>query len=225
MKGFLAKWRRWIEGMVMGGSVGIKVNDEVGHYFKTKRGLRQGDPMSPILFNIVADMLAILINRAKGDGQINGIKPHLVDDRLSILRYVDDTIIFLDHDFEQAKNIMLILTIFEQLSGLKINFHKSEILYYGGAKEYQDEYIELFGCNAGEYSFRYLGIPMHHMQLLNNECCQIEERFEKMLSCWKAKHLSYGGGLTLINSVLSSLPMFMMFIFEIPTRLLKNLTT
>jgi hypothetical protein len=134
MKGFLAKWRRWIEGMVMGGSVGIKVNDEVGHYFKTKRGLRQGDPMSPILFNIVADMLAILINRAKGDGQINGIKPHLVDDRLSILRYVDDTIIFLDHDFEQAKNIMLILTIFEQLSGLKINFHKSEILYYGEQK-------------------------------------------------------------------------------------------
>jgi hypothetical protein len=136
MKGFLTKWCRWIEGMVTGGSVRIKVNDEVGHYFQTKRGLRQGDPISPIMFNIVADMLAILIKCAKEDGQINGIIPHLVDDGLSILQYVDDTIIFLDHDLDQAKNMKLLLTVFEQLSGLKINFHKSEIFCYGGAKEF-----------------------------------------------------------------------------------------
>jgi hypothetical protein len=54
--------------MVTGCSVGIKVNDEVGHYFQSKRGPRQGDPMSPILFNIVVDMLTILIKRAKEDG-------------------------------------------------------------------------------------------------------------------------------------------------------------
>ena len=84
--------------MIKGGSVGVKVNDDVGHYFQTKRGLRQGDPMSPILFNIVADMLAILIKRAKDDGQIRGVIPHLVDDGLSILQYADDTIIFLDHE-------------------------------------------------------------------------------------------------------------------------------
>jgi hypothetical protein len=61
--------------MVLGGSVGIKVNDDIGPYFQTKRGLRQGDPMSPILFNIVTDMLALLINRAKTDGQIRGVLP------------------------------------------------------------------------------------------------------------------------------------------------------
>jgi hypothetical protein len=125
--------------------------------------------MSPILFNIVADMLAILIKQAKEDGQINEIIPHLVDDGLSILQYADDSIIFLDHNLEQAKNMKLILTVFEQLSGLKINFHKSEIFCYGGAKEFQDEYIELFGCNVGEYPFRYLGIPMHRRHLLNSE--------------------------------------------------------
>ena len=97
MKGFSPKWCRWIEGMVTGGSVGIKVNDDIGPYFQTKRGLRQGDPMSPILFNIVADMLALLIKRAKVDGQIRGVIPHLVDDGLSILQSADDTIIFLDH--------------------------------------------------------------------------------------------------------------------------------
>jgi hypothetical protein len=148
---------------------------------------------------------------------------HTFDDGLSILQYADDTIIFLDHDLDQAKNMKLLLTVFEQLSGLKINFHKSEIFCYGGAKEFQDEYLKFFGCNTGEYPFRYLGIPMHHRQLLNSECRQIEERFENRLSCWKANHLSYGGRLTLINSVLSSLPMFMMSIFEIPKEVIKKL--
>jgi hypothetical protein len=89
--------------MVTRGSVGIKVNDDVGPYFQTKCGLRQGDPMSPILFNIMADMLALLINRAKADGLIRGVIPHLVDDGLSILRYADDTIIFLDHDPDKQR--------------------------------------------------------------------------------------------------------------------------
>jgi len=85
MKGFSPKWCRWVEGMISGESVGIKVNDEIGPYFQTKRGLRQGDPMSPILFNIVADMLALIIKRAKDDGQIRGVIPNLLDDGLSIL--------------------------------------------------------------------------------------------------------------------------------------------
>ena len=223
MKGFSPKWCKWIESFVSGGSVGIKVNDDIGHYFQTKKGLRQGDPMSPILFNIIADMLAILIKRAKDDGQIRGVIPHLVEDGLSILQYADDTIIFMDHDLDQAKNMKLLLTVFEQLSGLKINFHKSEIFCYGKAKEFEDEYIELFGCNTGEYPFRYLGIPMHHRKLQNIDWRRIEERFEKKLSCWKAKHLSYGGRLILINSVLNSLPMFMMSFFEIPKEVLKKL--
>lgn len=63
----------------------IKVKDDIGHYFQTKKGLCQGDPLSPMLFNIVADMLAVLIERAKSSGQIAGVVPHLVDDGLSIL--------------------------------------------------------------------------------------------------------------------------------------------
>ena len=85
------------------------------------------------------------------------------------MQYADDTIFFLDHDIQQAKRMKLLLSVFEHMSGLKINFHKSEIFCYGQAKEFEEEYIELFGCNAGQYSFRYLGIPMHHRQLLNND--------------------------------------------------------
>ena len=56
----------------------------------------------------------------------------------------------------------LLFSVFEQLSSLKTNFHKSEILCYGQAKDFEDQYVELFGCDAGNYPFRYLGIPMHY---------------------------------------------------------------
>ena len=72
MKGFSAEWRALIHNFISGGSVAIKFNDDIGNYFQTKKGLRQGDPLSPILFNIVVDMLALMIERAKVDGQIAG---------------------------------------------------------------------------------------------------------------------------------------------------------
>jgi hypothetical protein len=80
--------------------------------------------------NIVADMLAIMIKHAKLDGQIEGAIPHLVDGGLSIIQYADDTIIFMEHDLEKAQNLKLILAAFVQLSGLKINFHKSEFVLF-----------------------------------------------------------------------------------------------
>jgi hypothetical protein len=64
-------------------------------------------------------MLAILIARVKADGQVGGLVPHLVEGGVSILQYVDDTTIFMEHDLEKAVNMKLILCIFEQLSGLK----------------------------------------------------------------------------------------------------------
>jgi hypothetical protein len=92
MKGFSDEWHALINSFVTGGSVAIKVNDDVGTYFQTLKGLRQGDSLSPMLFNIVDDMLAIMIKRAKNDGIIEGVIPHLVDGGLSILQYADDTI-------------------------------------------------------------------------------------------------------------------------------------
>jgi hypothetical protein len=67
-------------------------------------------------------MLAILIERAKLDGQIDGVVPHLVDGGLSILQYADDTILFMEHDFEKARNLKLILSAFEKLQVLKLTF-------------------------------------------------------------------------------------------------------
>ena len=127
----------------------------MGPYFQKKKGLRQGDPLSPILFNIVADILTLFISRAKEADQVSGVVPHLIDGGLSILQYADDTIHFMDHNLEQAHNMKTILCAFEQLSGLKINFHKSEIFCFGAAKNYENHYMGLFGCNWGTFPIRY----------------------------------------------------------------------
>jgi hypothetical protein len=134
-------------------------------FFGTYKGLRQGDTLSPILFNIVVDMLAILFTRATEENQFKGIVPHLIPGGLSILQYADDTMVFLDHNLEYARNIKLLLTLFEQMSGLKIDFHKSELLCYGLAKEYDLHYSLIFGCGIGSMPFKYLGIPMTHRRL------------------------------------------------------------
>jgi hypothetical protein len=148
MKGFWTQWCQWTDSIIQGGHVGIKINDQVSPNFETKKWLRQEDPLSPLLFNIVADMLAIFIKRAKSKGQIDGVVPHLVDDGLLILQYADDTIIFMDHDMEKAKNLKVLLCAFENLSGLKINFYKSEMYYFGEAKEAKEQSSAIFGCRG-----------------------------------------------------------------------------
>lgn len=72
----------------------MKVNNDLGYYFRTYKGLRQGDPLSPLLFDLVGDILAHLVNKAQELGLIKGMNSHLVDGGLAILQYADDTIFF-----------------------------------------------------------------------------------------------------------------------------------
>jgi hypothetical protein len=169
MKGFSSTRCKWVASFMEPGHVGIKVNDQVGLNFQTQRGVRQGDLLSPILFNIVIDMLAILINRAKNGGQISVVIPNIIDEGLSILQYVDDTILFMDHNLEQAKNMKLLLAAFEPMFGLKINYHKIELFCFGEGKDQELQYEQLFGCKKCSYPFKYLGIPMHYRKLYNSD--------------------------------------------------------
>jgi hypothetical protein len=124
-----------------------------------------------------------------------GVIPHLIQDGLSILQYADDTVIFMSHDFQKAINMKLILTTFEKLSGLKINFHKSELFCFGKAREHEQYYRQLFGCDVGRLPFRYLSLPMSSRKLSNNDWEEIENRIEKRFTGWKGKMLSSGGRL------------------------------
>jgi hypothetical protein len=106
---------------------------------------------------------------------------------------------------------------------LQLIFIKLRFFYFGDAKEMQGEYSSIFGCQSGTYPFKYLGIPMHHKRLSNSDWKIIEQRIEKKLSSWKGKHLSVGGCLNLINSILTTLIMFMLYFFEVPRGVLEKI--
>jgi hypothetical protein len=65
--------------------------------------VRQGNPLSPILFNLVVDILAVLVKRAQGEGLLTGLGTSLVEGGVSILQYADDTILLLEDNLDQAK--------------------------------------------------------------------------------------------------------------------------
>jgi hypothetical protein len=94
-KNFSETWISWIKQCVEGGKVGIKINGVHGNFFDTHKGLRQGDPLSPLLFNLVSDALGTMLDKARLSGEIKGLVPHLVEGGLSHLQYADDTMIFL----------------------------------------------------------------------------------------------------------------------------------
>jgi hypothetical protein len=78
-KNFLDKWIGWMKQVVEGGRVGILINGGPRIFFKTFKGLRQGDPLSPLLFNLVGDTLSVMLDRAKNSVAIRGLVPNLVD--------------------------------------------------------------------------------------------------------------------------------------------------
>jgi hypothetical protein len=129
----------------------------------------------------------------------------------------------MEHDLEKARNLKLILAAFEQLSGLKINFHKSELFCFGEAQESAALYAELFGCGQGQFPIRYLGILIHYQRLTITKWKSVEERLQKRLSSWKGKLLFLGGRLVLINSVLTNMVLYMISFFLLPKGVLHKL--
>jgi len=121
---FCDTWINWIKDVVTGGTVCVKLNNVEGPYFVSHKGVRQGDPLSPILFNSVADCLARMVRQAQQNGLLCGLTDNLIPKEVAILQYADDTIIYLKDDLEMARNMKLLLYLYEVMSGLKINFSK-----------------------------------------------------------------------------------------------------
>jgi len=114
--------------VVSGGTISVKLNDKVGSYIKSHKGVRQGDPLSPIFFNFAADCLTKMVENAQRNGLFIGLIDHIVSNGVAILQSADDIIIFLKHDIEGARNMKMLLYMYELMAGLKINFNKSEVV-------------------------------------------------------------------------------------------------
>jgi hypothetical protein len=93
--GFGAKWRSWIESILNSGTSAMLLNGVSGKTFHYKRGVRQGDPLSPLLFVLAADLLQSIINKATQMGHLRLPIPAPTLD-FPIIQYVDDTLIILE---------------------------------------------------------------------------------------------------------------------------------
>ena len=126
-KEFSPKWRSWIRGCLSSSSFAILVNGNAKGLVKAFRGLRQGNPLSPFLFTLVADVLSRLMFRAEETGLTKGIFVGRDRTRVSLLQFTDDTIFFSKASLEHLQNLKIILLVFGQVSGLKINLEKNTI--------------------------------------------------------------------------------------------------
>ena len=122
---FNPRWIMWIEGCLASASISILVNGSPTKDFSPNRGLRQEDPLTPFLFNIVAEGLNGLMREAIERKIYTSFSVGRDKVDVNILQYADDTIFFGEATMENIKAIKIILRTFEMVSGLKINFSKS----------------------------------------------------------------------------------------------------
>ena len=121
-RGFCPKWCSWIQQVVSVGTVSVKLNNSIDTYIKSYKGVRQGDPLSPILFNFAADGLTRMVNKAQSNNLFSGLIDHIVDKGVAILQYADDTIICLKHSIGDARNLKMLLYLVFRLIFTRVKF-------------------------------------------------------------------------------------------------------
>ena len=159
--------------------------------------------MSPLLFDLAADALAIVMEKAKPNGLIPGLLGEYIEKGVNMLQYADDTIFLLPDDMESAKNLKFILCAFEQMSGLKINFHKSELFLFGEAADKSEQYKRIFTCSNGSLPMRYLGIPVNKMRIRNKDWSKVQSKVASKCVCWQGRLLNITGRTTLVQTCLT----------------------
>jgi len=205
------------------GTLSVKDNDRLGPYFISGKGVRQGDPLSPLLFNLAADSLAKMIQMGQQNQLITGLIPEYIAGGVAMLQYADDTILCVQYDLETSQNLKLLLYLYESMPGLKINFDKSEVIMISHDSRKSLVYAEMFNCATGSWPIKYLGVPVSGSKIHVANWTPLVEKIDKRLDGWKGGALSLGGRLTLLNACLSSIPIYSMSMYLLPKTILKKI--
>lgn len=127
--GFCDKWQSWIMACVTSVQYSVRFNGHLLEPFSPTRGLRQGDPLSPYLFLLVADGLSNIIKSNESEGLIQPLKVCRRVPRISHLLFADDSLLFFKADTEQASRIRDVLQMYESSTGQLINPSKCSMLF------------------------------------------------------------------------------------------------
>jgi len=127
--GFPTLWRKWIKECIGTTSTLVMVNGSPIAEFYLERGLRQGDPLSPFLFLLAADGFHVLMESLSVNNFFTGYKVGASDPMVvSHLQFADDTLILGEKSWANIRAMRAVLLLFEVLSGLKVNFSKSQLV-------------------------------------------------------------------------------------------------
>uniref|UniRef100_A0A803SWX8 Reverse transcriptase domain-containing protein n=1 Tax=Anolis carolinensis TaxID=28377 RepID=A0A803SWX8_ANOCA len=134
----------------------IRVNEGLTKYFKTERGVKQGCPLSPLLFALAMEPLA---DRIGNNGRIKGYQ--IRNKEVKINLYADDVLLIMENPAEAIHEIQIILKDFERYSGLKVNMSKSEMMIYNmGKKEQKELQTKMGDIKIIRNKIKYLGITI-----------------------------------------------------------------
>ncbi|GJX71932.1 RNA-directed DNA polymerase, eukaryota, reverse transcriptase zinc-binding domain protein [Tanacetum coccineum] len=220
--GFGEKWRKWIHCCLHSSKGSIIINGSPTDEFQFGKGLKQGDLLSFFLFLLIMESFHISFQRVVDAGMFQGIKiGGLVN--LSHMFYADDAVFVGEWSESNLSSLVHVLDCFHKVSGLKINMSKSKIMGIEVDSGRVSSAAFKLGCLVFKTPFLYLGSyvggEMHRFQSWDD----IVDRVRRRLSKWKMKMLSIGGRLTLVKSVLGSMPIFHMSMFKVPTGTLRTL--
>ena len=147
--GFPDIWTRWVKNIFSSGSASILLNGVPGKSFYCKRGVRQGDPLSPLLFVLAAELLQCIMNR----GHQNGIFTLPIEadpsNKFPIIQYADDTILVMRASQRELFCLKGILQSFAKSTGLKVNYSKSNIIPLNLSEDQAQNLASTFGCKLG----------------------------------------------------------------------------
>ncbi|XP_058753205.1 uncharacterized protein LOC131626408 [Vicia villosa] len=215
--GFGDKWRKWMELLVFKRDMSVVVNGSPSIEFVVKRGLRQGDSLSPFLFVLVAEALSRLVRKSIEIGEYKGL---LLKRRcaVDILQFVDDTLLFGQGSWKHIKALKIVLRAFELVSGLGINFHKSKLIGINISSQFLEAASLYLSCKIEDSNFIFLGIPIGFNPRKEATWLPLLDKMRKRLKGWSHRYLNLGGRITLLKSILSSLTIFSMSFYMMPVK-------
>ena len=183
-------------------------------------GLRQGDPVSPMLFTIAIDALNSLLLHAHHSGLLQRLTTRHASSSISL--YADDVIIFCHPSTHDLRVIRELLRVFGEASGLRTNFAKCSATPIRCDDPTRASIACELACTVMDFPITYLGIPLSLRKPSTSSLRPIVEKLAKKLSSWRAMLLSCGECLALVRQVLCAIPSHIMVVIALCPTILKQ---